>query len=94
MGKIKNKLMLSCKEAAGLIEKKQHFRLTLKEKLDLTLHKMACSACRMYEKQNNALNKKLKEVNEVDYNPSTTGDTQELEQRILTKLYGKTDSKL
>ncbi|MBS3912982.1 MAG: hypothetical protein KG003_00630 [Bacteroidetes bacterium] len=94
MRKIKNKLMLSCKEAAALIEKKQHFGLTLREKVDLTLHKMACSACRMYEKQNNALDKKLKEANDIDFAHSNLIDTQDFEQRILTELYTKTDKNL
>jgi len=43
--------LLSCLKATELIEKKMNFKLTGREKLQLSMHKMVCNACRNYEKQ-------------------------------------------
>jgi len=51
MKKIMYRLFLSCLMATELIEKKIHFRLSAKEKLQLKIHKMMCDACSSYEKQ-------------------------------------------
>lgn len=44
-------LLLSCIKATELIEKRFYFKLSVKEKLQLKLHKMMCDACTNYEKQ-------------------------------------------
>jgi hypothetical protein len=68
MKKLMNFLMLSCKKAAGLIEKKLHFPLDPMEKFQLMMHKSMCEACRNYEKQSVAMdailnkNSKIKEI--------------------------------
>jgi hypothetical protein len=51
MKKIMHLFFLSCLKATELIEKKFHFKLTVKEKIQLHLHKMMCEACTKYEKQ-------------------------------------------
>lgn len=51
MNKIMHILFLSCLKATELIEKKLHFKLLFKEKLQLKMHKMMCGACSNYEKQ-------------------------------------------
>jgi hypothetical protein len=51
MKKLTHKLFLSCLKATELIEKRLHFKLSIKEKLQLKVHKMMCSACSNYEKQ-------------------------------------------
>ncbi len=51
MKKVMHKLFLSCVRATELIEKKLHFRLSTKERLQLKMHKMMCDACSRYEKQ-------------------------------------------
>ncbi|MEO9021998.1 MAG: hypothetical protein ABI237_02825 [Ginsengibacter sp.] len=51
MKKIMHWLLLSCRKATELIEKKLLIKLTFKEKLQLELHKSMCSACTAYEKQ-------------------------------------------
>jgi hypothetical protein len=51
MKKLMHKLFLSCLKATELIEKRLHFKLSIKEKLQLKVHKMMCSACSNYEKQ-------------------------------------------
>lgn len=49
--KIMNLLLLSCKSASSLIEKKLSFSLSLTERVQLYMHKGMCEACRAYEKQ-------------------------------------------
>ena len=69
-----NFLMLSCKKAAGLIEKKLHFPLGPVERFQLMMHKSMCEACRNYEKQSTEMDVLLNKNNkstEVD----TTGIT-------------------
>jgi hypothetical protein len=51
MKKIIQLFLLSCLKATELIEKKMNFKLTAREKLQLSMHKMVCNACRNYEKQ-------------------------------------------
>jgi hypothetical protein len=51
MKKLMHRLFLSCLKATELIEKRLHFKLSRKEKLQLKVHKMMCSACSNYEKQ-------------------------------------------
>ncbi|MBW6479649.1 MAG: hypothetical protein K0B37_09495 [Bacteroidales bacterium] len=51
MKKLMNILFLSCLKATELIEKKLYFKLSVKEKMQLKMHKMMCDACTNYEKQ-------------------------------------------
>jgi len=48
-----NFLMLSCKKASSLIEKKLDFKLSVAERFQLYMHTSMCEACRAYEKQSN-----------------------------------------
>lgn len=57
MKKIMHALFLSCLKATELIEKKIHFRLSAKERVQLKMHKMMCDACASYEKQSVFLEK-------------------------------------
>lgn len=52
-------LMLSCKRATQLIEKKMHFGLNPLEKFQLHLHKQACKYCAAFEKQNEVIDQIL-----------------------------------
>ena len=51
MKRLMNILMLSCKKASGLIEKKIHFSLGPVEKIQLFIHTGMCDACKSYQKQ-------------------------------------------
>ena len=51
MKKLMNKLMLSCRKASELIEKKTAFRLTRIETIQLFMHTRMCDACQLYYKQ-------------------------------------------
>lgn len=85
MKKIMNWLMLSCKKATELIEKRLLLKLTFKEKIQLKMHKSMCSACTAYEKQS----KKLDELfhKHID-NTEVSGPVQneDLKNRILKNL--------
>ncbi len=88
MKKIMHILFLSCVKATELIEKKLLFKLTVKEKIQLSLHKMVCNACSNYEKQNMLIDKavdrqlsKPKKIESIDLN--------RFEESILEKLEKK-----
>lgn len=57
-----NFLVLSCKEATELVEKKQIIGLSLKEKTRLKVHLWICSACRSYEKQSRLMDRMLEHM--------------------------------
>ena len=70
MKKIMNWLVLSCKKATTLIEKKLLVKLSFKEEVQLKLHKSMCSACTAYEKQS----KKIDEI----FHKQIIGDGKEI----------------
>lgn len=53
------KLMLSCKKATELIEKKRIVGLSFGERLQLNLHKRACKPCATYEDQSDLIDKAM-----------------------------------
>ena len=76
-------LFLSCLKATELIEKKLHFRLSGKEKLQLKLHKMMCDACSSYEKQSIFLEKGISLNQKKDFSEE---DLKKLQVVISEKL--------
>lgn len=54
-----NFLLLSCKKATFLIEKRELSSLSFKEKIQLKLHTSMCEACRIYEKQSKTIDEAL-----------------------------------
>lgn len=59
MKKLVHMVMLSCKKATELIEKKFLTKLSFKENLQLHLHKSICDACTAYEKQSKRIDEIL-----------------------------------
>jgi hypothetical protein len=53
-------ILLSCKKATQLIEKKLHAKLSRRERIQLTWHNSVCDICPLYEKQVILLDKILK----------------------------------
>lgn len=51
MARLMNTLMLSCRKATELMEKKMNVNLKFVEKFQLFLHTRMCDACTLYEKQ-------------------------------------------
>ena len=51
MKKLMNILMLSCKKATELLEKRSVVKLSIKEKIQLKMHTNMCKVCHAYENQ-------------------------------------------
>lgn len=83
MKRLMHIMLLSCLKATELIEKKLKYKLSTREKIQLKLHKMMCTACTNYENQSVFIEKGLK-------NQSQTGNyTFNLEQfksSVIEKL--------
>lgn len=56
---IMTKMLLSCKEATLLIEKKSVFPLTFKEKCRLYIHVKMCVVCNIYQHQSKLIEKAI-----------------------------------
>ncbi len=83
MKKIMHILFLSCHKATELIEKKMHFSLSRKEKLQLEAHKMMCNACTRYEKQSSIIERGISAIQKPGENGT---DLKELKLAIEKKL--------
>lgn len=59
MKKIMHILFLSCLKATELLEKKLYFKLSIREKLQLKMHKSMCEACSNYQKQSILIEKAI-----------------------------------
>ncbi len=79
------KMMISCRKATELIEKRSLFGLTVFEKVNLVLHTSMCDACTLYEKQSKTIDKMLhtKLGSEKDV---AVEENQELKDKIKAKL--------
>ena len=87
MKKIMNWLVLSCKKATTLIEKKLLVKLSFKEEVQLTLHKSMCSACTAYEKQSKLIDEILhSHINEDDNGITGVIKNEDLKERITSNL--------
>ena len=83
MKNLMHTLFLSCLKATEMIEKKLHFKLSSKEKGQLRMHKMMCTACSLYEKQSALLDKGISMSPGKEYSPE---DIEELKLIISEKL--------
>jgi hypothetical protein len=87
MNKVMNALILSCKKASELIDKKSIVRLSFKENIQLHMHTALCDGCKTYQKQSKVLDhfleKKIKQKDETKV-PQITND--KLKQQIISKL--------
>jgi hypothetical protein len=53
------KIAYNCKKATFLIERKQIGNISMREKLELKIHLAGCFACRIFEQQSIAINKRV-----------------------------------
>lgn len=53
-------LMMSCKKATSLIAKKEELKLTIGEKINLTIHLSMCRFCKTFDKQSTYISKQTK----------------------------------
>ena len=77
-------LFVSCLKATELVEKKFHFELSFKEKIQLKLHTMMCNACSMYEKQSEMIEEGIKKY--LLSHPYEETNIEELKKQIHRKL--------
>lgn len=66
MKKTMNIIMLSCKKATELIEKKLVTKLSSVEKIQLKMHTAVCSKCSTYENQSEVIEKCLAQIHQTD----------------------------
>lgn len=87
MKKLMNYLMLSCKKATGLIEKKSVFGLSWKENIQLKVHTKMCDACSTYQKQSKEIDTLLeKHICSTDETFTPELENKELKETILQSL--------
>jgi hypothetical protein len=56
------KIIYNCKKATFLIDKKEMGTISLREHIELRIHLIGCSFCRIYGKQSQAINKMVREL--------------------------------
>ncbi len=82
-----NLLMLSCRKATELMEKRLLVGLSLREKMQLGMHKSMCDACTAYEKQSKLLDIFLhKHIHSPNEESIPLLENNELKERIASKF--------
>ena len=87
MKKVMHILILSCKKAAELIDKKTVVQLSRKEKLQLQMHIAICEGCEVYQKQSKIIGELIsKHFGENQIEKVTEVKNYELKKAINLKL--------
>lgn len=87
MKKLMNYLMLSCKKATELIEKRTLVKLSFKEKVQLRLHKSMCDACTAYEKQSRKIDELLhKHIHADRFENKVALNNEPLKEKIINNI--------
>jgi hypothetical protein len=83
------KIQYNCKKATSLIEKKMLSRITFREHIELRIHLLGCSVCRVYGKQSRIINDMVRQL----FKSSMPGEgrldesfKKELQERIEVEL--------
>ena len=61
MGPLK-KIQYNCEKATFLIEKKLISKITFREQIQLRIHLLGCSVCRIYQKQTGKINEMVRQL--------------------------------
>ncbi|MEO6849833.1 MAG: hypothetical protein ABI203_09630 [Mucilaginibacter sp.] len=88
MGPLK-KIIYNCKQATFLIEKKLTGRLTFRETMELRIHLIGCSVCKLYSKQSRKINEMVQQLFRSAMNAEVRLDDtfkKELQERIEEEL--------
>lgn len=85
MKKLMHFMFLSCIKATELIEKKLFIGLSIREKVQLMLHKSMCDACTRYGKQSEELDHYLQKNVKI-FTPSQSKDSLTLSEESKQKL--------
>jgi hypothetical protein len=87
MKKLMNKVMLSCKKATELIDKRTVVKLTIKEEVMLWMHTGMCTACTAYQKQSKVIDHLLhKHIEQADEQNVPLVTNEELKRKISAKM--------
>lgn len=84
MKKMMNLIMLSCKKTTELIEKRFVTKLSVVEKIQLSMHTAMCKTCKMYEKQSDIIEKSLEKIQQKECEPMKLSS--EKKEEILNNL--------
>ena len=84
MKKMMNIIVLSCKKATELIEKRLVTKLTSVEKIQLKMHTAVCNQCATYEDQSAIIEKSLEKINKQKNVPMKLSS--EKKEQILEAL--------
>ena len=82
-----NTLMLSCRKATELMERRSLKPLSATERMQLWLHERACDGCRAFDKQSKAIDALMVDRDTV----FTEVASKPLEERILKAIEEKGD---
>jgi len=88
MGIIK-KIQYNCREATYLIEKRQHVRLTIKERVHLLIHLSGCSVCRLFQRQSRMINRIVKTLFR-----DAAGEQRRLDENVKREMQEKINERL
>lgn len=86
------KVQYNCKKATFLIEKKMADRITLREHIELRIHLMGCSVCKLYGKQSRIINDMVQQLWQSSMPDQVRLDDdfkKELQERIEEELNKK-----
>ena len=83
------KIIHNCKKATYLIDKREMGRITLREHIELRIHLVGCSFCRLYGRQTKAINEMVRQL----FN-SATGSAVRLDDDFKRGLQEKIDEQL
>lgn len=82
-----NYLMLSCKKATELIEKRTLIKLSFKEKVQLRMHKSMCDACNAYEKESRKIDDLLhKHIHDDSFENKAVLSNETLKEKIINNI--------
>jgi len=84
--KLLGKMMISCKKATALIEKKQTVGISIIEKLQLGSHALICKGCQHYERQSLIINDLLNNYMKGQASHYSQGDLDKLKNQIIKKI--------
>ena len=87
MKRIMQILMLSCKKATELIEKRSLVKLSFKEKVQLRMHKSMCDACTAYEKQSKKIDELLHHhIHDTGMEHTVVLKNESLKEKIINNI--------
>jgi hypothetical protein len=86
--KIMNKMLLSCKKASELIEKKSGFKLSFIENLRLSIHSSMCDACSNYQKESIKLDSSLSKLMTENKKQDEQLLSPDFKAKLIKKLKG------